>query len=577
MSNYPVEGAGPPAKERLARYLRYRDLQGRLDHPKADFSRIYLRRGTPFSLENFGASSRAASDEQKLNRSNAMMTGRGKYSLGRSLRALGGYAKSVGKVARTGVDIVERVGRARAGLSRGLYTGSAGGSGLYTGAGLYTGSGVYTGPEHHTNNLIAGSKSRVPHFMGAGDETGAVTIMHREYISDIYAPGVTAGPAISFQNTAYALNPALASTFPFLSQIAQNYDEYEFLQLIFHYRSTTTDIGSSTTGQCGTVILCTNYNAATAPFTDKQSMLEYAHAHDCKLTEHMTHGVECDPAKSAMSPSLFCRANPVVINQDLKTYDKGLFQIAIANAPSAYNGFPVGELWVEYSVVLRKPKLFVTRGLEIDRDAFFSSTNVESTMVYSTNAAAVPTLILGPLGSVSSGLKGQQNNIGALVAVSSAIQSNYVVTLPATYTGPLRIVLDISVRVAAQWANSNAFPNFVFNTTGNVSNINDLYDAYGLPTFYENACSQFVTTNTWSWKLEIHVFVQMATQGVNNTITLGPNLITNPAIISYTTPVQSVSLDITQYQTLQNAQQNSNTPAFRPLYINNVGAITIPS
>lgn len=295
----------------------------------------------------------------------------------------------------------------------------------------------------------------------------------------------------------------------------------------------------------------------------------------------MTHGVECDPDKSAMSPSLFVRANPVVINQDLKTYDKGLFQIAIANCPVAYNGFPVGELWVDYTVTLRKPKLFVTRGLEIDRDAFYSSTLVEPTMTLRSPGAAGPcVLTLGPIGSYGAGLRGQQNNIGSLVQVVAGGMgpaSGYKIILPATYTGPLRIMVNISAKgTGAYWADTaqGAFYNVL---TGNLNAINDLYDAYGIPINYNMTISQGYVNGNREWTLEFHVFVQMATQGIDNTITLGPNPLgsLNPNAANY--DIQSASIDVAQYQTLQNANQNSNSTSFRPLFINNVGAIQIPT
>ena len=524
----------------------------------------------------FGISKALSTPDQKYARMAHNYNGRGVYSLGREVG--GKFGRAVGGIfgqRKLGTALGRFGGKALENLSRGLYTG-----GGVSGSGLYTGSGAYSsGDMNHSNNLMAGGGGSVPSYTtSVGDETGAVLISHSEYISDIYAPGTQGGPAVSFQNQPYALNPALSATFPFLSQIAQNYDEYEFVQLVFHYRSTTTDIGNSTTGQCGTVILCTNYNAASAAFTDKQSMLEYAHAHDCKLTEHMTHGVECDPSKSAMSPSLFTRANPVVINQDLKTYDKGLFQIAIANCPVAYNGFPVGELWVDYSVVLRKPKLFVTRGLEIDRDAFYSSTNVEPTMsLVSTNILNPPVLTLGPIGSYGAGLRGQQNNIGCLVQIATGALGQpanaYNITFPASYTGPLRVVLAVSVRgPGALWASQVGFQ---FITGGNINLINDLYDSYGIPTFNAFSVSVNTTTGAVEFRAEMHIFVQMATQGINNTLLFGPLPIAGVAVGSYT--IQSASLDITQYQTLQNANQNSNSTAFRPLYINNVGAIQIPT
>ena len=81
--------------------------------------------------------------------------------------------------------------------------------------------------------------------------------------------------------------------------------------------------------------MATNYNASSPPFSDKATMMEYAHAMSAKTTEHMTHGVECDPSKLGGSERKYIRTNPVVPSQDLKTYDHGLFQLAVANSPAS--------------------------------------------------------------------------------------------------------------------------------------------------------------------------------------------------------------------------------------------------
>lgn len=444
----------------------------------------------------------------------------------------------------------------------------------FQGSGLYTGQGEYDAT--HSNNLVemgASSTNSVPLISGGNDETGSVTICHREYLSDIYGPGTAGGSAVAFSSQTFALNPALQATFPWLSQIACNYDEYEFQQLLFTYRSTTTDIGNSSNGQCGTVIMATNYNASSSPWADKQQMLEYAHAHDCKLTEHMVHGVECDPAKGAtVSNCLYTRANPVVTGQDLKTYDKGLFQISLANCPTAYNGFPVGELWVEYTVTLRKAKLFSSRGLDTDGDLVYNSAKNAGGVgctVSSTANNFFGTNTTAGLSDVTA-LFGQQNNIGCQIRpiAGAAGASNLQITFPASFTGSLKIRIIASLAATAVIALNSG--TTVTSYTGNVAAINDLIFNGTFQTSMSSVDTTSVTGGVVTF--ETHVYVTSATQGVNNQILLLSPSFTNVA----SADVLSLNISVEQYFTGQTSSQNPNSSAYRPVYVKG-GVVTTPS
>jgi len=296
--------------------------------------------------------------------------------------------------------------------------------------------------------------------------------------------------------------------------------------------------------------MATNYNAAADDFADKQEMVEYAHAHSCKVTEHMTHGVECDPNKRAMSRQLYTRANPVVTNQDLKTYDHGKFQVGLANLPSQFNGLPVGELWVEYRVKLSKPKLFVTRGLEIDSDVF-------STSGYVTPSA--------PLGTNSSGLLvGQQNNIGC--AVSTNATGKITITFPASYTGNVEVRLTCSGTSAQS---STATGNMTIVTTGNISRIADMYGSVisGEPTSVvyspEFDCTAFTVPASMksSYVFILHLNIKQSSSGVDNILTLTP--------VTAVAGTSTGMLSISQYQTF-------GSPG-NVKYINSSGVVTAPA
>ncbi|AFH77559.1 putative capsid protein [Boiling Springs Lake RNA-DNA hybrid virus] len=532
------DDAGQPTFDRKKWLARKISIATSKKFPYKDFGTAHYQRGTADNIARFGATYKSADAEQKALRKAVGYSGKGLYM------GHGGFFSGAKRLWRSIPKPLRAIG---VGAARQV-------------ASHYLGSGAY----NNSNNLMVGGaiqdhlSNSIPQMESSGDETGSVRIVHREYVSDVYAPGTQGGSAVAFQNTTYPLNPGLQSTFLFLSQIAQNFDEYEFDQLIWHFRSTTTDIGNSTTGQCGTIIMSTNYNAASQPFVDKQAMLEYAHSHSCKVTEHMSHGVECDKNKIALANTLFTRSNPVVTNQDLKTYDHGLFQLAIANCPSAYNGLPIGELWVEYRVTLRKPKLFTSRGLEIDSDIFTVSNNG---LVGTTTQDA-------PLGKNSLGiLKGQQNNIGTLVTTDA----NGVITvlLPASYTGPLKVKL-----VWATNSTSTAVAAGLMSVvlTGRLAQINDIYTGTAFqgsePLWYAYAplgSGTLAVAAKFSYFHEFHVYARPAAFGVDNKFTM-----TFAGAVG--TNLGQATLSIEQYQAF--GVDNVNITA--PTFINSSGTVTLP-
>ena len=162
-----------------------------------------------------------------------------------------------------------------------------------------------------------------------------------------------------------SLNPGLGETFPWLAQVAMNYEEYEFLQLVITFKSTI-DQSLATNGQSGQVALTTSYNPSQDPFGSKQEMMGYSGGMSCKTNQSMIHGVECDPAKNSGSAGKFVRPG-YVATQDLKNFDLGTTFVSILDCPSQFLGQTLGELWVSYTVTLRKPKLAVHENYNVGR------------------------------------------------------------------------------------------------------------------------------------------------------------------------------------------------------------------
>nr|QKV51288.1 putative capsid protein [Crucivirus sp.] len=201
------------------------------------------------------------------------------------------------------------------------------------------GPGAYT---IRKNSLMSGSQTPAMHSVEDG-----VRIRHREYVQDVKT-------ATAFTNQTFVMNPGLAEVFPWLSAIAQNFEEYEWLGLMVHFKSTCSDaIASSTNLALGTMILAAEYNVNQAAYVNKQQMENSYFAMSSKPSCDMLMPVECDPKDNPLAVH-YIRTGAVPSGQDARMYDMCNVQLASVGAQAAFN---TGELWITYDVILRKPQL----------------------------------------------------------------------------------------------------------------------------------------------------------------------------------------------------------------------------
>lgn len=475
-------------------------------YPWSEYGAMRVKRGTPDNLARFGQTWKEASEEQRAARKAAAYTGRGRY-----------YGKVLGGMA--GRFLGSRVGLGGLGGAVGAAAGDyLTGRGLYAGRGLYTGRGAYSAGMR-MNELMAGSENSPPRFQSAGDEAGALVVSHREYVGDIFAPASAVVSDFTVQS--FPLNPGLEQTFPWLSQIAQNYEEYEMKQCVFEFVSTVQDINSAN-GQVGTIITATQYNPSKPDFQDKPAMAAYAHAVSGKSTDNQTHGVECDPSKLSGSEGKYVRANPVLTGEDLKTYDHGRFQLATHNIPAAMASGTLGELYVSYTIVLRKPKFFTGRGLGLTR--FMEVADATQ------GASLTNTRLFGNDGQE---LTARQNN---LKIKTEKTDNTLKITFPAYYGGRLRVMIACE---GSSLASSDFFPGNPV-VAGNVSLVADLYAAgsSGSDNPDTKISSPGGTVNRIFALYSINV--EPATNATDNTLTITTAVSSGSVNQSY--------LDIQEYQ-----------------------------
>lgn len=213
----------------------------------------------------------------------------------------------------------------------------------------FFGRGDYTvGDAPRRNILFPTSNTQIPQFRGGRE---SVTISNRAFVKDIYS-SVTPN---TFKQERYVINPGMVNTFPWLGNgIAANFTEYQLLGCVFEFRSMSADSVGGGNQALGSVVMATQYDVTEDPFTNKHSMEAQEFSVSGKPSNNLMCGIECATRQNVLS-ELYVRSGPVPEGQDPRFYDQGVHTIA-TNGVSGSNVL-LGELWISYSVVLRKPKL----------------------------------------------------------------------------------------------------------------------------------------------------------------------------------------------------------------------------
>lgn len=185
----------------------------------------------------------------------------------------------------------------------------------------------------------------VPKFGSSGRGT---RIVHREYVGDIISSGT------DFKVTSYGLSPLNAKLFPWMSTIAQLYQQYKFNGMVFEFKSMSSEFASG--AALGTVIMATNYNANQKVFDTKMEMENTEFSVSAKPSLSQVHCIECDP-NERVTEYLYVQpesAAGLVGVSDARLTSFGNFQFATAGvtAPVAST---IGEIWVSYDITFLKP------------------------------------------------------------------------------------------------------------------------------------------------------------------------------------------------------------------------------
>jgi len=429
-SYIPYEKYG---KRRVARYPRKRAYAKRKYTPKYGkkgsrfyYSRYnpksYYVRGSRANIKRFGSTWRKGTKTQRLARKRVGYYGRGKYGV-------------FGANAASG----------------------------------YMGRGMYSRMKRG-NQLISGGVANTPVMQSSGYD-GSLIVSHRELVQEVYGAGpVPTGagphPPSGFEVQTLTVNPGLERVFPWMSQLAANFEEYEIIQCVFEYEGKKMVGTTDELTIHGTVTAAHKFNFKSQEFQDKHEMQSYPHANQCQAHQSLAHGVEADPGKIVGDGHKFVRLGGLLATDDQRDFDHATFSLAQSNIPAELASKEIGCLYVSYTVKLMKPKLHANRGLAIKSFRAVSSPNV------SISQTTAPT-ILGTTyderadGSTAVLAPHAKNTLDVQVKqgqLSSTVASNYF-CFPVNASG----VYKITVAVEGTSLNNGTIANISYGGSGNIS------------------------------------------------------------------------------------------------------------
>jgi len=390
-------------------------------------------RGSDYSKRRYGATELLATPAQRLTRRLANFRGQGGYKdylkwgsrgLGAGIGGLLGY--STGGFPGAGVGAQE-------GYDRGAQFSK------------WAGWGNYANQAPVANSLMdvsAPVSSQQQISVNSTSNEGDVIIEFTEFVQNVIVTSTGAGTS-AFSNQAYSINPGINNIFPWLSQLAPNFTLYEFEGLIFQYKPTSGEYGSTNSNSLGKIIMATNYDPDAQSFGNSQQMENYDYAVACKPSCGAYHAVETAP-KQRFSNQLYVRTGST--SKDKVLTDIGLFQIATEGIyTGAAGSYVIGELWVSYKVKLSRKNL--------------NSTALGAGILYDFFSQAAGTNNTAPFGNAT---HAPYNSIGG--SISNVSATNFKYTFPVTVSAGY-----FSVQVFA-FDGTNFVAALVFNGITNVTN-----------------------------------------------------------------------------------------------------------
>jgi len=227
---------------------------------------------------------------------------------------------------------------------------------------------------------ISGMGSYVVHSNSLNDVNvtfgcGSIRIKHREYIGDLFSN-------TAFTTTRLALNPGMATSFPWLKTLGALYESYIPHGLAVEFVSQAGML-TTTQGQ-GVIVIATQYDPEAAAFTSRRQMESHVYTTSGEVTSNQLHLIECDP-RFRQNRELFIR-HDTDGTTELRLSDLGVTTIAVDGSPA--DDALLGELWMAYDIELINPHL-ETSNYAVSDFAKISGTAYSNSSPFGTSSPTI--------------------------------------------------------------------------------------------------------------------------------------------------------------------------------------------
>lgn len=170
-----------------------------------------------------------------------------------------------------------------------------------------------------------------------------ITLKHKEFVTDVeYQSNWDTTRIIQ-----YDVNPGLALRFPWLSGIARQFESYVFTKLAYIY------VPAVGTTEKGSIAIIPDYDPADDNSTLTKSQL-FSFQDSKRGPLWSTLRMECGAGNLRKQKTYYVRDSPLAGSLDIKTYDPLSLTLMLNHEAEQIN---LGELWVEYTIVLKTPQL----------------------------------------------------------------------------------------------------------------------------------------------------------------------------------------------------------------------------
>jgi len=213
-----------------------------------------------------------------------------------------------------------------------------------------TGKGTYKIPKKnslmHSLSVCGDPPAIVNSRFGEGKP-----MRHREYIGDLYT-GTPVGGVTPFNLISFKLNPGNSQLFPWLANIAKNFQHWTPNGMIVELKSRSSSYAANVA--LGEVSASIDYNSLDPPPASLREMLNMEYAQSCKPSDSLIMPVECAPQNDVLT-HLFVAKDNNYEGGDPLFFDLGTLFLATEGIPLSGNDpVPVSQIWVSYEFMFYK-------------------------------------------------------------------------------------------------------------------------------------------------------------------------------------------------------------------------------